>query len=112
VACASSNKRIEAGLFLNFAEERLQFDPIDGVLLADDGSVEVVRRAIERIQFVKLLYLNGKIEVWDADKNVRLGRCNAFVPVNIDVRRMVENIDRRMTELEAEAKRRSEPTGK
>lgn len=91
---------------MNFTDERLQFDPIDSVALADDGSPNAVRRMIDRLKFVKALYLNGQLEVWDAARNSILGRCDAFIPRNVDIPRMVEDIDTRLIAFNIEAEGR------
>ena len=103
VACASLDNRVRAGLFLNFTDERLQFDPIGSVVIADDGSQNAVRRMIDRLMFVKALYLNGELEVWDAARNSILGRCDAFIPRNVDIGRMVKEIDDRLIAFDIEA---------
>jgi len=108
VACSSSDRRVKVSIFLNFADERLQFDPVNGVTLDDDGSAKIVRLAIDRLKFIRGLYLNGEVEVWDAEKNALLGRCNAFIPRNIDLREVVADIDDRVAALEGEARQRKE----
>ncbi len=105
--CASEGGIVKAGLYLDFADEHLHFDPVDGVAICDDGSSTAARRAAERIRFTKGLFLNGVLEVWDGDRGVLLGRTDPYIPENIDLGATVDNLDRIAGELEAEADRRA-----
>ncbi len=105
--CTSDDKCVRAGLSLNFAEERLEFDLIGGVELIDDGSSLAIRNALDRVKFIEKLYKNGQLEVWDAEQKILLGRCDPFIPVNIDFRKMDDYLGHLVEELEAEATRRT-----
>lgn len=101
--CSSGDELFRAGLSLNFAEQRLEFDPVEGVAVADDGSAQAMRYALDRIEFVKAMYHNGELEVWDADREVLLGRCNPFIPTNISsFRQLDEYLDRITTQIQGE----------
>lgn len=106
ILCNSADKCVRALLSLNFSEERLEFDPDQGVEIRDDGSSRAVRDQLDRITFIKGLCANAQIEVWDADHESLLGRCDPFIPVNIDLDDTLDNLDRLIKELEAEASRR------
>lgn len=106
--CASRDTLVDAGLVLDFAEERLGFDPLDGVVIQDDGSPQAVQNAIDRVQLLKVLLGNGQLEVWDVADQELLGRTDPFIPQNIDLAATIENLDRRMEALAAELRRRSE----
>lgn len=104
VNCRSDNNLVDVVLILNLPDEHLVLDPLKNIGLKDDGSVEAIRNFIDRIQFVKGLFLNGKLEVWDDDKGKLLGRCNAFLPVNIDVSATIDNWDQMLEKLNLELK--------
>jgi hypothetical protein len=105
--CSNSNHLINAAVMLNFAEERLEFDPVHAVRIFDDGSSEAVRRELDRVRFVRALYGNGQVEVWAAPTNSILGRCDPFIPMNIDFQATDQNLDAIASNLESEATRRA-----
>ena len=105
--CISGDQLFTAGLSLNFAEERLEFDPVQGVAVVDDGSAQAMRYALDRVGFVKAMYHNGALEVWDADRRVLLGRCDPFIPTNIPSFHQVdEYLDRTAIQIRGELARR------
>lgn len=108
VICSSSTTSLTVNLCLNFADERLELDPVQDIVLQDDGSAEIVEAAVDHLQFVHGLIRNGQLEVWASGSNTLLGRCDPCVPVNIDPQRTEENIRRMLSELEAELVRRRE----
>ncbi|GAB1582448.1 hypothetical protein PPNSA23_23910 [Phyllobacterium phragmitis] len=101
----------EDGLFsimagLNFREERLEIDPLNAVTLRDDGSEHAMRLAAAFVKFHRSYFGNGILQVWNAETEVLLGRCDAFLPINADmiathnylteiIRRYEEEADRR-----------------
>lgn len=99
-------ERVRVVLGLNFGEERLELDPIHGIQNHDDGSPEALREAVDVVRFTKGLYLNGALDVWDADQNRRLGRCDPFIPESIDFAATVEKLDRIVDGLLAGAEAR------
>lgn len=56
--------------------------------------------------FAKGKYLNGQIEIYNAETNELLARTDPFIPVNIDLRATADNMDRISAESIEEAKRR------
>lgn len=109
--CVSDDGLLRGHLGLNFAEERLDFDPINGIALYDDGSAQAVQKELDRVRFVQGLYSNGALEVWESKRQVLLGRCDPFVPVDVDLQATDENLVRIAAALSGEIKRRQESMG-
>ena len=89
--CVSQNNLISIMIGLDFPNERLLFDPINGVAIHDDGSVEAAEFAADIQRFIGKYFCNGSLEVWDPSKERCLGRCDPFIPTNIDLGRTHEN---------------------
>lgn len=106
VDCHSVDGLVHFRVALNFAEERLQFDLIKGVLVRHDGTPSGPRHAADRGRLMKGLCLNGQFEIWDADKAILLGRTDPFLRVNIDTRATIENLDREIERFELVARDR------
>jgi hypothetical protein len=107
VQFASEDYRTQVALKLNFGQERLQVDIFAGLDTIDDGTADSARAAAKVGRF-KLDYLkNGILEVWDADAEKILGRCDAFIPTNVDMGRTIANFETAINELEAEAHKRA-----
>jgi hypothetical protein len=86
----------EIVFWLNFAEERLEFDLDHSFKLYDDGSVTAAKNGKERCQFVWDYFGNGEIQIWDADTGALISRVGAYLPLN-----MMANFDGHMAELAA-----------
>jgi hypothetical protein len=82
--------------WLNFAEERLEFDLDHGFKLYDDGSVVAAKNGKERCRFIWDYFGNGEIQIWDADNGALISRVDAYLPLN-----MMANFDGHMAELAA-----------
>lgn len=108
IQCVSEDGLVEGGLSLNFAAERMEFDPMAGLAVTDDGSPEAAMHAANVAKFTRALFLNGQLEVWNAEDQTRLGRCDPFLSVNLDLGRTIENFDRLIERLNAEAQRRAD----
>lgn len=102
-----SNQRIELvyrsvdGLaemmfWLNFAEERLEFNLDHSFKLYDDGSVAAAKNGKERCRFIWDYFGNGEIQIWDADNGALISRVDAYLPLN-----MMANLDGHVAELTA-----------
>jgi len=78
--CESEDGLVLAELFLDLENERLVFGPEDKVQIKDDGTAAAIRHAIDYMRFRKYYYLNGELEVYDADHETLLGRCDPFIP--------------------------------
>jgi hypothetical protein len=104
--CASGDGLVLTGLFLNFAEERLEFDPFEGLVVQDDGSPGAAMHIVDALKLRRRLIRNGQLEVWNADAEIVLGRCDPLVPVNVDIGATVANLDAQIERISAEAQRR------
>lgn len=66
---------------LNFREERLQFN-LEDVAVRDDGTACAAQNAAHIARFIRDYLGNGELQLWDADTNELLSRCDAFIPTN------------------------------
>jgi len=69
-------------LVLDFADERLDFEIFQHMAVEDDGSLAGAQAELDRARFVDRYLGNGKLEVWSGGQ--RIGRKDAFIPVNMD----------------------------
>jgi hypothetical protein len=99
--CQSADRRLQLALGLNFSDERLVFDPEREMRIKDDGSVVAVDHAIMRLRFFRGMVGNGRTEVLRSDSGERLGRTDAYVSMNLDIRGTFENLDRAIAKLQA-----------
>lgn len=106
VDCRSQDSLFGLRLLLNFGIERLQCDPFTGVQIVDDQTPSPVAYALDLVQFRKDLLLNGQLEVWNKETETLLGRCDAFIGVNIDLGASVESMDEEKRRLEGELEKR------
>lgn len=86
----------EIMFWLNFAEERLEFDLDHSFKLYDDGSVAAVKNGKDRCRFIWDYFGNGEIQIWDAESGALISRVDAYLPLN-----MMANLDGHMAELAA-----------
>lgn len=107
VRCTSQDKFTELFLGFNFGQERLQIDVISGLNSNDDGSEQAARIAAITTRFEIDYIMNGILEVYDAGAGRLLGRCEAFLPTNIDMGGTVRNYEARIKAIESEADTRS-----
>lgn len=69
-------------LLLDFAAERLVF-PLDvGLQFADDGTVEAARTGKFITTFIHAYNGNGELQVWNAEDDSLMSKCDAFIPMN------------------------------
>jgi hypothetical protein len=106
--CESEDGLVHAELFLDFANERLVFGPEDKVQIRDDGTAATIRHVIDYLRFRKYYYMNGELEVYDGEHDTLLGRCDPYLPVNVDLIGTAQSIDKGIEELEKEARRRED----
>lgn len=92
----SVDRLAEITFWLNFSEERLEFDLIDSLKVYDDGSVAAAKNGKERCQFIWDYFGNGEIQIWNADDGKLISRVDAYIPLN-----MIANLDRHTAELAA-----------
>ena len=92
----SADGRAELLFWLNFAEERLEFDLDRSFKLYDDGSAAAARNGKERCCFIWDYFGNGEIHIWDADTGKLISKVDSFIPLN-----MMANFDGHVAELAA-----------
>jgi hypothetical protein len=70
-------------VFLDFENERLEFDPVGGFALRSERVNEGnIREELAGLRFQRCILLNGHIEIWSADGNTRLGCGQTYIPKN------------------------------
>ncbi|MGO8448722.1 methylamine utilization protein MauJ [Rhizobium ruizarguesonis] len=108
VMCTSDDNLTAMMLRLNFAEERLQIDVKHGLRSGDDGSEGALRGLASVMRFTRDYYVrNGILEVWNWDQRTLLGRCDAFIPMNINLDATERTYDALINNYENEAELRS-----
>jgi hypothetical protein len=107
VKCSAENGLLELTLKLNFAEERLQANIMNELGTEDDGSAASAGAAVLVERFRLDYFTNGILEVWDADSGRLLGRCDPFIPLNVDMSRTIANFGTIIREIEKEANKRA-----
>jgi hypothetical protein len=85
VECVSENDRTRMLLGLDFPNERLLSNTIEGLISLDDGTEVAIRDAISVINFKEAYFSNGELIVKRADTGMIMGRCDAFLPTNVDM---------------------------
>jgi hypothetical protein len=103
--CASVTGRTRMLLGLDFARERLLVDTIGFLVSVDDGTETAARDAIAVESFRKAYFSNGELVVKRADTGQLMGRCDAFIPVNVDMAKTLRSFQasiERMTEIAEE----------
>jgi hypothetical protein len=105
LAYAAEDNLVELRFSLAFGEERLCFDIENSIYVRDDGSLRAAefRRDIER--FTRDYFLNGIVQMWDADDGSLLSRLDAFLPTDYILDLEVANAA--IDQYEAEVARRS-----
>ncbi len=79
----SRKEVVRIRVILNFAEERLQFDPLHGIGFAPNRQEEeFIAWEIALLEFQRCMLGNGRLEIWDAVSDTMLGRSEVYVPLN------------------------------
>jgi len=81
--CIAESTLASVVLELNFATERLSLNPVAHILINDDGSYAGKVGEMDAYKLETDLFLNGVLEVWNADTGDSLGRSAPFLPVNM-----------------------------
>ena len=79
----SRNGYARVNLLLDFEQERLNIYHETGIQFEDDGSVKAARTGKQLTEFVHALYCNGELQVWNAEDETLISKCDAFIPVNM-----------------------------
>ncbi len=109
IKCMLMEKGYYANVVLDFPNYRLKTEIVWDEGLTDDGSAEFVETTLALKRFFWDWNCNGCLEVW-ADGTECLGRCDAFMPVNImlDPRAYEEQVTKLKAEI-TNRPRRSQP---
>lgn len=68
---------------LNFAEERMDFDPLSGLgFTPNRKDKKHVEYEILLLEFQRCILGNGHLEVWDEDTKIKLGESKMYMPLN------------------------------
>lgn len=82
VTYVSGDGLVALTFWLNFAEERLEFDPQRSIDILDDGSAAAARNRRDIEIFLRDYFGNGELQIWDVNNKALISRCGAFIPVN------------------------------
>jgi hypothetical protein len=74
-------------LGLDVKNEYLLFDPADHVAVSVESTRGALKARRDHVLLFRALVLNGQLEVITTGTDERLGRTDAFVASNIDMRR-------------------------
>jgi hypothetical protein len=76
--------RLRIKFYLNFANERLEFDIHDGVFGApDDDSSTYARHKAETLEFLAAYYGNGQLRISKYETGELIARKDEFIPLNV-----------------------------
>jgi len=79
----SSDGLIELVFFLNFGEERLEFDMERSLRALDDGTAAAAQNVKEQTRFLWDYFGNGEIQIFNSDTHALISRVDAFLPLNM-----------------------------
>jgi len=111
LVCVSEDETVKVKLYLNFKEERLQSDFVNGVFVGGaEKTASGIRKAAEALKFQFDYFGTGMLVVTlhqpDLDIPYTLGFCEPFIPVNMMPN--PDGIKAKLEEMEAEAKKLEE----
>lgn len=82
VVYRSADGLVDLVFWLNFASERLEFDTARSLIAYDDGSAGAAKNGKELHRFFCDYMGNGSLQMWNAENDQLISRCDAFIPVN------------------------------
>jgi hypothetical protein len=100
--CISSRNHVELALHLNFPDERMNLYPESELTVYDDGSAGAAEMAKSVAEFRRAYFRNGRLQVWNAETEQLMGRCDPFIPMNVDMGATDENFRETIRNLAAE----------
>lgn len=95
LAYTSPSCRLSILIDLNFPEERLQLDAF-GMGVLDDNTFAAASIHLDVLKFELDYLLNGRLLICNAETGQLLGRCDAYLPMNVDLNRSKANYDKRI----------------
>lgn len=79
----SDDNAVRFRTVLSFADERLIFDPVQGIGFTPDREVQTfIGHELNVLRFQRCILSNGHLEVWDQESEEMLGRSETCIPVN------------------------------
>ncbi len=99
IQCQSADGLTRMMIALDFPEERLHTNVFQGMLSLDNGAPEAVSNAISVMQFQRKYFGNGTLIVKRTDTDAVLGRCDPFIPTNVDMGGTLRNFDATIQQL-------------
>ena len=63
----------------------MKLDPESEVIVYDDGSAGAAEMAKNVAEFRRAYFRNGRLQVWNAETEKLMGRCDPFIPTNVDM---------------------------
>lgn len=103
VRCESGGCHVAIHLILNFPEERLHIQNGES---NDDGTVSAMVEILHAVKFEFDHLMNGILEVWSANDNRLLGRCDPYIPTNVDMGRSADTYRAELERIQGEIIRR------
>jgi hypothetical protein len=85
-------KSIVVSVILDFPNEKLLFDPYNGIQCTDDGTIKAANYIADTRRFQAEYLANGVLEIWKMDEEIILGRLNEYIPVNILISETYKNL--------------------
>jgi|HubBroStandDraft_6_1064221.scaffolds.fasta_scaffold58291_4 hypothetical protein len=109
--CRSANALTLVRLCLDFTNERMRFDAEANIASKDNKSALSARYYSRTLAFRLDYFLNGALEVWDAEAEKQLSRRDPFMPQNVDMNETVRSFRNAIEQVDAEAGRRAVSEG-
>jgi hypothetical protein len=107
--CVSDGGGTRMLLALDFPNERLLTNTIDGLISLDDGSLSAIQNAVSVMTFKRKYFANGELVIRRADDGALIGRCDAFLPTNVDMGGTLRNFDAIIAHLKQLEEQRANP---
>lgn len=79
----SADQLAEMTFWLNFADERLEFDLEQSFKVYDNGTAAAARNGKDRSRFIWDYFGNGEIQIWNAETEKLISRVEGFMPLNV-----------------------------
>jgi hypothetical protein len=102
----SSRRHVAIDVALDFAAERIQFDPFRDVHAVDTGSAESAEQIFEITRFWYDHFGNGRLQIFNAETGELIARKDEFIPLNMY--QDAKGVAAELARLKAEAERRRE----
>ncbi len=80
---SSLDGHLKVQIGLNFGTERLEFEMFRDVFLEDVGTTASAQQALDLHAFLEALFLNGQLEILNAETGDRLSIKDAYIPTNM-----------------------------